>query len=294
MDLTMMTPPFNFPTETACFETLFQAKWPNGFICSRCGHRHAYQIHTRRLPLYECHACHYQNSLIAGTVMEGSRTDIRKWLHAIFLISRTDSGINAKHLSKVIRVTYKTAWLMLQKLRHAMSQAIDSDLLSGIVRVNIAHYGRPHCPIIVPHPQRQPLFIAATMKETGEPCRFKIKHLSKEYLNDGLVRRTGTQLFTEQHVDQTANVDIEYITARFSPRRFHRLLAVAADAGRWINLTFHGIGPKHLQTYMDEYCYRLNLTLRDTPIFHNMLRLSATTAAVPYSVIIQKLACSYY
>ncbi len=188
----------------------------------------------------------------------------------------------------------KPLGLCSKKLRHAMNQAIDSDLLSGIVRVNIAHYGRPHCPIIVPHPQRQPLFIAATMKESGEPCRFKIKHLSKEYLNDGLVRRTGTQLFTEQHVDQTANVDIEYITARFSPRRFHRLLAVAADAGRWINLTFHGIGPKHLQTYMDEYCYRLNLTLRDTPIFHNMLRLSATTAAVPYSVIIQKLACSYY
>ncbi|HEY0826887.1 MAG TPA: transposase, partial [Bacilli bacterium] len=74
-----------FPTEEACVDYLIEQKWPAGYACDRCGCRSAYRTHTRRLPLFECMDCLYQASPIVGTVMEGSRTPMRKWFVALFL-----------------------------------------------------------------------------------------------------------------------------------------------------------------------------------------------------------------
>ncbi|MEW9698384.1 transposase [Paenibacillus sp. SI8] len=82
-----------FSTEESCISYISQTKWPNGFVCPRCNQRHAYVTVTRRLPLYECSRCRHQTSLLAGTVMEGIRTDLRKWLLALFFVSRTNKGI---------------------------------------------------------------------------------------------------------------------------------------------------------------------------------------------------------
>lgn len=96
--------------EEACIRVLYEAKWPDGFRCPRCGHGHAYSIATRKLPLYECSQCSKQTSLIVGTIFQGTRTPLHLWFQAIWLHSRPLS-INALQLSKKIHVTYKTAWL---------------------------------------------------------------------------------------------------------------------------------------------------------------------------------------
>ena len=33
-----------FQTEEDCADYLYQVKWPQGFICPRCGHNHAYPL----------------------------------------------------------------------------------------------------------------------------------------------------------------------------------------------------------------------------------------------------------
>lgn len=85
----------HFSSEKACIDYLYQKKWPNGFSCPRCEHRYAYLTITRRLPLYECCHCRHQASLLSGTIMEGSRTKLSKWLLAIFLVSRVNMGTTA-------------------------------------------------------------------------------------------------------------------------------------------------------------------------------------------------------
>jgi hypothetical protein len=77
-----------------------------------------------------------------GLYWQAVGTSLHKWLTAIFLTSRTEQGTNAVALSKIIGVTYKTAWLILHKIHHAMSAADQGKLLSGIVQVNSAVYGK--------------------------------------------------------------------------------------------------------------------------------------------------------
>jgi len=275
-----------FSSEQACAEALFTAKWPAGFRCARCGNSHAYKITSRRLPLFQCCSCHYQESLIAGTIMEGSRSELRTWFHALILISFSDSGINAVQLSKEIGVTYKTAWLILHKVRHAMSNADASTMLSGIVRVNSALYGRPHNSTLNRHTREQPLLVGASLNEAGEPVYVKIKKVNEEHLLERVVRPAGNRHFIERHVEHETE-DIDCVTARYSSRRFHRLLTTAKKAGQWINAVYSGIGPKHLQAYLNEYCCRLNLAVRGVSLFHYLTRLCAATAPITYMFLLR-------
>jgi transposase-like protein len=276
-----------FSTEEVCAEYLFQAKWPDGFSCPLCGHRHAYKTGTRRLPLYQCRHCRYQSSLTAGTVMEGSRTGLRKWFTAFYLVSRTDSGISAVRLSSIIQVTYKTAWLILHKIRHAMSLADGETLLSGVVRVNTASYGKPHNPTVNWHKKEQPFLVGSSLDDQGEPAYIKMKLIPDSHMRQRLVTPTGTQQFTERHIEPLST-DIQFVTGRFSPKRFHRLLLLASQAAIWINATFHGLGRRHLQAYLDEFGFRRNLSLRHGPIFSQLARLCAASPSIIYSVLTNK------
>jgi transposase-like protein len=275
----------HFSSDEVCAEALLAVKWPNGFICGQCGHRHAYKIATRKQPLFECASCGHQASLRAGTVMEGSRTSLSKWFRALLLVSLMPSGINAVQLRAAIGVTYKTAWLILHKLRHAMSQAdTGTMLLSGIVRINAAQYGKPYNPSVIRHPKEQPLLVGASMTEMGEPIYVKIKQVPDKHLRERSVLPSGTRVFIERHV-QADTADVQCITDRFGPRRFRRLLDIAKEANRWIYTMYQGIGRKHLQAYLDEFCFRMNGMFQDTgtSMFAHLSRLCATTPALTYS-----------
>ncbi|MGO4275401.1 DDE transposase, partial [Paenibacillus sp. TAF58] len=204
--------------------------------------------------------------------MAGSRTSLHKWLTAIFLISRKEQGTNAVALSKIISVTYKTAWLIFHKIRHAISTADQGTLLSGIIQVNSAVYGKPYNPYFRNHPQEHYLLAGSSLNIQGEPSYIKLKLVPKIHVKDKLFQRSATLNFTQQHV-QSHTSSIEFITGRFSSKRFRALLAIAAQGGKSINNTFHGIGQKYLQHYLDEFCYKVNLTLHEAPIFQHLTHL---------------------
>ncbi|MDD9270204.1 transposase [Paenibacillus sp. GCM10023248] len=268
-----------FPTEESCIDFFYHMKWPSGFVCPHCSHTQEYLIRTRRLPLFECLRCRHQTSLTAGTIMAGSRTSLHKWLTAIFLVSRTEQGINAVALSRIIRVTYKTAWLILHKIRQAIHIADQSILLSGTTQVNTAVYGRPYNPYFRNHPSQHFLLAGSSLNDQGETSYLKIKLVSTLHVRNKMLQRAAATAFSKQHIESTA-ANVEFVTGRFHPKRFRHLLAYAAQAGKFINDTFHGIGRKHLQLYLDEFCFKINLSLQHLPIFQHLTRLCANPGRV--------------
>jgi len=104
-----------FSTEDACFEYLFKLRWPNGFICKKCGHG-KYWYSSRRL--YICKKCRQQHSLIAGTILQNSKKAIINWFKAMWWFTTRKSGVNAVNLMDLLELgSYETAWSWLQKLR---------------------------------------------------------------------------------------------------------------------------------------------------------------------------------
>ncbi|MBN3525303.1 transposase [Paenibacillus apiarius] len=260
----------HFHTESACVPFLYKLKWPEGFVCPRCQHTHTYVIRTRRLPLYECRVCRHQTSLIAGTVMEGSRTSLQKWLTAFWLVSRSDIGINAVRLSSIIEVTYKTAWLMLHKIRTAISRADIERPLAGLVHGFVAFYGRHSSRQF--NPRECPLIVAESVTSDGQTGELKMKLVDPTHLSDNLLFRSDCEHFAELHLAKTAT-ETSIIRHNCRIRRNSPLYQSFKRAWQWMNDTFHGIGAKYLQTYLDEFCFRFNTSRHHTSAWEQLVCL---------------------
>ena len=95
-------------------------RWPDGFRCPACGHDKSWELCRGRLTL-QCAACERQVSATAGTVLRGSHLPLRAWFLAAWLVATHANGISARQLWKRLGLgSYKSAWLLVRKLRRAM------------------------------------------------------------------------------------------------------------------------------------------------------------------------------
>ena len=129
-----------FGTEAECRNYLAAQRWPDGFVCPKCGHKHGCRLSNG---LYQCTHCHHQTSVTAGTVLHHSHVSLSKWFLSFYLVSQDKRGISAVQLASQIGVTYKTAWSMLRRIRSAMGQRDAAHILSGVVELDDAYFGGP-------------------------------------------------------------------------------------------------------------------------------------------------------
>ena len=129
----------HFSTRQACFEELKRHRWPNGFVCPRCAHDQAYVL--SRHTLHQCRQCKHQTSVTAGTLFENTKLPLPKWFAAIDLMTADKGGISATRLAQMIGVTWRSAQLMLRKLRTAMGDRDQAYLPRDLVEIDDALIG---------------------------------------------------------------------------------------------------------------------------------------------------------
>ena len=95
-----------FRTDDHCRQHLFAIRFPDGLRCQACGHDKYYPIRNRLL--FQFVACRHQTSLKAGTILRKTRTPLRIWFWALFLIAHDKHGISALALASELAVSYKT------------------------------------------------------------------------------------------------------------------------------------------------------------------------------------------
>jgi transposase-like protein len=130
-----------FAEEESCLAYLQQLRWPEGFVCPRCGaKREAYRSSRGRLM---CPACRHQCTVTAGTLFDKTRTPLRTWLAAAWYVTNQKYGVSALGLQRALGMgSYQTAWAMLLRFRRAMVRA-GRDRLSGKVEVDETYVDIP-------------------------------------------------------------------------------------------------------------------------------------------------------
>ena len=124
-----------FPDDDACARWLLVKRWPAGFRCPACGHAKGWEL-GRGVLMIECAKCHRATSVTAGTVLHRSHLPLKTWFLAAWLVATHKNGISARQLGLQLGLgSYKTAWLLLQKLRRVMV-APDRAPLDGLVEVD--------------------------------------------------------------------------------------------------------------------------------------------------------------
>ena len=83
-----------YETEEACREELFRLRFPEGFVCPKCGCWECYPI--RKRSICQCRNCRRQTSVTAGTVMHRTHLPLTNWFWAMYLCATDKRG--SRHL----------------------------------------------------------------------------------------------------------------------------------------------------------------------------------------------------
>lgn len=108
-------------------------------VCPECGCCEAYDLKTRQV--YKCKGCGKQFSITSGTIFHSRKLAVRDILAAIAVFINGAKGYSALQLSRDLSVDYKTAFVMLHKVREAIQLARAEGALSGDIAVDGAYFG---------------------------------------------------------------------------------------------------------------------------------------------------------
>jgi len=265
-----------FGNEDNAHNFIVGLRWPKGVCCPRCGTADVRPITTRRT--WECKCCKVkkQFSVKVGTIFEDSPLPLAKWLATIWLIANAKNGISSYEVHRAIKVTQKTAWFMLQRIRLAM-QTGTFEKLKGDVEVDETfiggksankHVGRKtrgtgpmnmtavvgllergtnggHSKIVARVARsRRKADLQADVLSTVEPGSFVATDALKSY--EGL-----SQTYIHEFIDHAET----YVRGKVHTNGLENFWSLLK---RTLKGTYVSVDPVHLMRYLDEQVFRFN------------------------------------
>jgi hypothetical protein len=116
-----------------------------------------------------------------GTVFERSKIKLHQWVYASHLLTSSKKGISSHQLSRMLKVSYKTAWFMTHRIREAMRPAELTPMggSGGVIEVDETFIGKLEGQQPGPHGGWAHKNVVLTLVERGGPARsFKIDSTS--------------------------------------------------------------------------------------------------------------------
>ncbi len=264
-----------FPDEKACLEFMIKSRWPDGFVCPRCGFNEYFWKEARQL--LQCKQCGYQASVTAGTIMHRSKQPLTTWFQAAYLVTTHTPGMSALQFQRQVGIpSYKTAFLMLHKLRASMVRPGRTNL-SGFVEVDETYIGGEHPGKSGRGAEGKVIVVGAVDVHGKYANRVRLQvipNVTQATLTD-FVKTNAEEGSTVKTDDWSGydKLDQSGYKHIVSTELIH-IHRVFSNLKTWLLGTHHGVSPQHLQSYLNEYTFRFNR--RGTPMagFQTVLGLA--------------------
>ena len=253
-------------------------RWPDGVVkCPRCQSADVRPIPTRKT--WECKCCTTQKqfSVRVGTIFEDSPLPLAKWLAAIWLITNAKNGISSYEIHRAIKVTQKTAWFMLQRIRLAM-QTGTFEKLKGEVEVDETFIGGKARNMHQDRNKRRgrgtggvgKAIVVGLLERGSEGSKVKAIHIPnrKRAQVEAKVRENveeGSEVFTDalpsynelspDYVHQFIDHAETYVNGKVHTNGLENFWSLLK---RGLKGTYVSVEPFHLFRYLDEQVFRFN------------------------------------
>lgn len=247
---------------------------------------------------YECSGCGRRTSPTAGTAMHRSHVGIQEWFWAAYLVATHTPGFSAKQLERQIGCAYRTAWFMLHRLRRAMVSEARSRL-EGDVEVDETIVGGP-----VKGKRGRGVTAVATKtlvfgavevisyadkrgKAAERAGRIRLaiaRKADEESIGQFLMQNVaeGSTIRTDGWKGYSKTALANYRHSQSPGARATHIHRAFGNLKTWLNGTHHGVDPKYLQTYLDEFVFRFNR--RKTPMAAFQTLLGIATCKSPQTL----------
>jgi transposase-like protein len=257
-----------FSDEQVCYDYLFQNRWPNGFVCTRCGHDD-YWLSGRKL--FICTNCEFNHSLTAGTIFHGTRKKLILWFKALWWFTTRKTGINALALKALLGLgSYDTAWTWLHKLRSCTIRDGRAKL-SGEVEVDEIYIGGRHSGKRGRGAEHKLAVVVATEKRGKKLGRVRLQviencsgnelipFIKTNVASGSTVVTDGWKGYSSLDKKSYNHQQIFQVKTKNKESVLPGVHLVASLIKRLLLGTYHGRFEKnHLQRYLDEYTFRFN------------------------------------
>ncbi len=261
-------------TEEQAIKVFEGIRWKDGKItCPYCKNARIAKTSNKVQP-YRCKDCRGRFTVKTKTIMQASKISVQSWLYAMYLMDINKKGISSLQLSRELGITQKSAWYMAQKIRecfdfkitHNSTVEIDETYIGGKEKNKHSDKkldvkgGTTGKAIVVGIKEREGFVQGKVVKDT-----------SQDTLERTILQRVepNTTIYTDEHrgyigldwygykhksVNHSAKQYVDGMAHTNGIESFWALLK------RGVYGIFHSISEKHLQRYVNEFSFRLNMT----------------------------------
>jgi transposase-like protein len=270
-----------FSDVDVCIDFVASMRWPYGVSCPHCRAMRVSYLSSRRIWKCMNKECHKQFSVKTLSVFEDSPIPLDKWLVAVWLVVNCKNGVSSYEIARDVKVTQKSAWFMLQRIRLALKNTswekiggkrspveVDETFIGGDLqnmhrdaKVRYQKRGGAHGKAIV---------MGMLDRKTRQVRAKVIPNVKRETLQKEILKNVGfgSTVYTDKHVGydhlenlrakfvhDTVNHMEEYVRGEVHTQGIENFWSLLK---RSLTGTYVAVEPFHLERYVDEQAFRFN------------------------------------
>ncbi len=286
-----------YSDEQVCIDTVAQMRWDDGKpVCPKCSaaeteRKHYWLAKQRR---WKCYACRKQFSVKVGTIFEDSPIGLDKWLAALWLLVNCKNGVSSYEVARDLKIAQKSAWFVLQRLRHILKDTRMFPAGSGPIEADESfHGGKPKnmhkdrrlaLKIGMNGYAEKTAVFGMLDRETRQVRAQVIPNVKRTTLQAAILDNVGfgSTVYTDNwpgydglkaagFVHETVNHMTEYVRGQVSTQAIENFWSLLK---RGLNGTYVAVEPYHMDRYLDEQMFRFNNRIGHTDSTRFMKALS--------------------
>ncbi len=274
-----------FPTQEVCIKHLEELRW-NGSVVSPFDATS--KVYVCKGNKYKCKNTGKYFNVCTGTLFDNTKIELPTWFLAIYLITGHKKGISSLQLAKDLNITQKTAWFMNHRTRNCfgITDAIeneddnnnklggegviveaDATIIGGKVK-NMSNRKRREIKEKVRGTNDNKTVVFGAVERSNKlylqivPISLGEKELLKSTIDNSSVLMTdsathynvvGREYAHHGIVDHSKS---EY--GRGGIYHTNTIEGAFSLLDRMVIGTYHSLSPKHMQKYLNEFCFRYN------------------------------------
>ena len=265
-----------FSNPDNCIDYLAIRRWPNGIVtCPTCGSEKVKFNPRRRVWQCSVHHPMRQFSIKVGTVMEDSAIPLDKWMMATWMVTNCKNGVSSYEIARDVKVTQKSAWFMLHRIRLAMQDDFFGSKLGGEVEVDETFIGGKARNMHVSERKRRitgtgtkdKTAVIGILERGGKVRASVVPSRRKKVLQEQVYKHVtaGAALYTDallsydglasEYAHQVVDHATQYVDGRVHTNGLENFWSLLK---RGISGTYVSVEPFHLFRYLDEQMFRFN------------------------------------
>ena len=245
--------------------------------CCDCSVSQLAKRASGKSPCWKCGSHHPKRefSIKVGTIYEDSPIPLDKWLTATWLLTNCKNGVSSYEIARDIKVSQKSAWFMLQRIRLAMQDDFFGSKLGGEVEVDETFIGGKARNMHVSERKRRitgtgtkdKTAVMGILERGGKVRAAVVPNRRKAVLQEQVRTHVtaGAALYSDallsyeglasDYAHQVVDHATQYVDGRVHTNGLENFWSLLK---RGISGTYVSVEPFHLHRYLDEQMFRFN------------------------------------